>query len=65
MARKNTTRASKGVRNNEPVSDVDFEDQVEESDRLQDGLMMLPGSGAFRTRPAALSSDGDYYGSGD
>jgi hypothetical protein len=67
MARTKTTtsRGSKGVRSAEPLSDVNFEDEAEAMDQLRDGMSMLPGTGAYRTRPLGMSSDGDYAGVDD
>jgi hypothetical protein len=56
------SRDAKGLQSTEPVSDLDFEEEAEAMALLRDGLSMIPGTGAYRTRPQGLSSDGDDAG---
>lgn len=65
MARKATaSRVSKGIRNNEPTTDIDFEDEADTRESLQDALRMLPGNGAFHGS-GTRSLDSDRYGIDD
>jgi len=64
MARKPTT-SSKGIRNNEPLAEAGFDDEPHDTSDREDGLALLPGIGAYRTRPAGHGPDFEQYGYDD
>jgi hypothetical protein len=58
MPRKSAPSA--GVRNAEPLMDVNDDFDGDSADRLEAGMLVIPGQG-YRTRPVGHASDGDYF----